>query len=270
MNNIIKIEIWNKKIIDIKLNDKSSIIYKDLDIVLINIKELNIENISFLYYDVNYIHGYSHYQDLDIFTLSYHLGDELVPTNGKFKEKGKEYLFSHDIDTESGSSGCPIILFTKKVIGIHKGYSEEEKLNVGIFIGEVMNKLNEIKNFKNEKPKNEINILFYNDLIESNKNFKLNIESNITKLNLRYNNDNCWEYLPNLKLTELKELDLSHNDISDIKSLENVKFVKLEKLNLSYNKNISNYNILGKVDFKELKELDLSHNNILDITLEKT
>ncbi len=58
--------------------------------------------------------------------------------------------------------------------------------------------------------------------------------------------------------------------MSDIKSLENVKFVKLEKLNLSYNKNISNYNILGKVDFKELKELDLSHNNILDITLEKT
>ena len=102
--------MWNKKIIDIKLNDKSSIIYKDLDIVLINIKELNIENISFLYYDVNYIHGYSHYQDLDIFTLSYHLGDELVPTDGKFKEKGKEYLFSHDIDTESGSSGCPIIL----------------------------------------------------------------------------------------------------------------------------------------------------------------
>ena len=192
MNNIIKIEIWNKKIIDIKLNDKSSIIYKDLDIVLINIKELNIENIVFLYYDANYMHGYSQYQNLDIFTLSYQLGDELVSTSGKFFEKiGKDYLFSHNIDTEGGSSGCPIILFTKKVIGIHKGYSEEEKLNVGIFIGEVMNKLNEIKNFKNEKPKNEINILLDNDLIESNKNFKLNIVSNITKLNLRYNNDNC-------------------------------------------------------------------------------
>ena len=146
--------------IDIELNDKSSIIYKDLDIVLINIKELNIENIVFLYYDANYIHGYSQYQNLDIFTLSYQLGDELVPTSGKFIEKiRKDYLFSHNIDTEGGSSGCPIILFTKKVIGIHKGYSEDEKLNVGIFIGEIMNKLNEIKNFKNEKSKNEINIL---------------------------------------------------------------------------------------------------------------
>ncbi len=149
LNNIIKIEIWNKNMIDIELNDKSSIIYKDLDIVLINIKELNIENIVFLYYDANYIHGYSQYQNLDIFTLSYQLGDELVPTSGKFIKKiRKDYLFSHNIDTEGGSSGCPIILFTKKVIGIHKGYSEDEKLNVGIFIGEVMNKLNDLKTLK--------------------------------------------------------------------------------------------------------------------------
>ena len=253
--------------IDIELNDKSSIIYKDLDIVLINIKELNIKNIVFLYYDSNYIHGYSQYQNLDIFTLSYQLGDELLSTSGKFIEKiRKDYLFSHNIDTEGGSSGCPIILFTKEVIGIHKGYSKDEKLNVGIFIGEIMNKLNEIKNFKNEKQKKEINILKYdkmdNNLIEFNKKFKLNIKSNTIKLNLNNKYNNCWEYLPNL--TELKELDLRWKYISNIKFLEKVKFEKLEKLDLSYN-NISNYNILEKVNFNELKELDLSWNHISDI-----
>ena len=41
------------------------------------------------------------------------------------------------------------------------------------------------------------------------------------------------------------------NNISDIKFLEKVKFEKLEKLNLSWNKNISNYYILEKVNFKK-------------------
>ena len=44
---------------------------------MIDIKELNIKNIDFLNYDTNYIDGYSQYENLDIFTLSYQFGDEL-------------------------------------------------------------------------------------------------------------------------------------------------------------------------------------------------
>ena len=271
LNNNITIEIWDKKIFNLKLNNNSSNIYKDLDLVLINIKELNIKNISYLYYDANYIYGCLQYENLDIFTLSYQYGDELVPTSGKFikKDDSSNYLFFHNIDTEEGSSGSPIILFTKKIIGVHKGYSKDMKLNFGIFIDDIIKVLNKDKSINKEKKSEDgINILDNFDeknLIEFNKKFNLNIKSDITKLDLSHKYNNCWEYLQKLNLIELKELNLSDNDISDIKFLEKVKFEKLEKLDLSRNENISDYNILTKVNFKELKELNLTGNNISDI-----
>ena len=58
-SNIIQIEIWDKKIYNINFNNNSSRIDKDLDVVLIDIKESNLKNISFLNYDTNIIYGYS-------------------------------------------------------------------------------------------------------------------------------------------------------------------------------------------------------------------
>ena len=230
-NNSIKIEIWDKKIFNLNLKNNSSTIDKRLDVALIDIQELDIKNIDFLSFDANYKDGCSQYENLDIFTLSYPYGDELVATSGKFIKK--DDLFFHTIDTEKGSSGSPIILFTKKIIGIHKGYEKDAKLNVCIFIGEIINVFN--KNIKNDKKK-DINLLDNseeeNNLIEFNKKYNLNINSHITKLDLSSYYNNCWEYLPKLKLIELKELKLSYNYISDIKFLEKVKFEKLEKLNL--------------------------------------
>ena len=201
-NNSIKIEIWDKKIFNLNLNNNSSTIDKRLDVALIDIQELNITNIEFLSFDENYKDGCSQYKNLDIFTLSYQDGDELVATSGKFIKK--DDLFFHTIDTERGSSGSPIILFTKKIIGIHKGYEKDAKLNVCIFIGEIINVFNKNKNIKNVKKK-DINLLDNseeeNNLIEFNKKYNLNINSHITKLDLRYKN-NCWEYLPKLKLID--------------------------------------------------------------------
>ena len=73
----------------------------------------------------------------------------MVPTSGKFGKQIKDYQFSQTVDTEGGSSGCPIILFTKKVIGIHLGYKEDIHLNVAIFIGKIIDALN--KNIKNKQ-----------------------------------------------------------------------------------------------------------------------
>ena len=92
-NNIIKIEIWDKNTFDLELINNSSNIYKDLDVVLIDTKESNIENIDYLYYDANYIYGLKQYEKLDIFTLSYQFGDELVPTSGKFRNQFEDYKF---------------------------------------------------------------------------------------------------------------------------------------------------------------------------------
>ena len=62
-------------------------------------------------------------------------------------------------------------------------------------------------------------------------------------------------------MKELQELNLSFNEISNINILEKVNFKKLKELDLSEN-NISDINILEKIDFKELKVLDLGENKI--------
>ena len=48
--------------------------------------------------------------------------------------------------------------------------------------------------------------------------------------------------------------------------MESIKFRKLESIDLGLN-NISNIDILEKVNFKELKKLDLSYFGKLDIYL---
>ena len=47
----IQIEIWDENTFNLKLNNNSSKIYKDLDVALIDTKESNIKNIDYLYYD---------------------------------------------------------------------------------------------------------------------------------------------------------------------------------------------------------------------------
>ena len=94
LNYIIKIEIWNKNIFNIKLEMNTYQIYKDWDVILIDIKELNIKNIDFLYYDTNYIQfGYSQYENLNIFTLLYSFGIELAPKKVSFIKKRKIIYF---------------------------------------------------------------------------------------------------------------------------------------------------------------------------------
>ena len=57
-----------------------------------------------------------------------------------------------------------------------------------------------------------------NNLIEINKKFNLNIQSNITKLDLSLNkNIECINYLQNLTLKGLKELSLFNCGIKDIR-----------------------------------------------------
>ena len=91
----IKIEIWDKNTFNLKLNDNSSNIYKDLDAVLIDTKESNIKNIDYLSYDANCVYGFKQYENLSIFTLLYQFGDELVLTSGKFQKQINDYMFDN-------------------------------------------------------------------------------------------------------------------------------------------------------------------------------
>ena len=143
-----EIEIWNKKTKMIELKNRYfNFIEKNIDITVIEINnnDIFIEEIEFLDYDLNYIKGYYQYKNIDIFSLGYPNGDKLKSDSGIIKEiDGAE--FYHNINTQKGSSGSPIILFTTlKVIGVHKQGDIEINLNVGTFIGEILNAIEEPK-----------------------------------------------------------------------------------------------------------------------------
>ena len=147
---------------------------KPKDITIIEIKAIDKE-IEFLDYDMNYKNkGYIIYKDIDIFTIEHPFGEDASCASGTII-KIKEYEFDHDIDTEQGSSGCPIIILNNninliQVIGIHKEANYSKKLNCGTFIGEIFNDNNN------------------NDIINSNSNILNvkevpNVNSNLNKYN---------------------------------------------------------------------------------------
>jgi hypothetical protein len=67
----IKIEIWNKKIIQLNLDNRYLKFLKKEDIAAIQIKQNESIDIYCLKFDLNYIKGYSQYNGSDIFTVGY-------------------------------------------------------------------------------------------------------------------------------------------------------------------------------------------------------
>ena len=224
----IEIELTNKQIIKLNLNNRI-IKYikqpKDITIIQIHLNEIN--NIKYLNYDLNYVTGYNQYLNMKIISLGYPKSYELAGGGGIIKEIDK-YEFYHNIPTEEGSSGSPIILpETKKVIGIHKQGDKEKKLNIGTFIGEIFNEIkldnnkeNQIICIYNKKDKDKINLLydFKKDYIY---NKKLNELYNEAKKNINENNIDI--YINNKKIKFNYKYE--SNEIGKI----NVKF-KFNKL----------------------------------------
>ena len=159
--NDIKIIIYNgNKEFYINMNeDKRIIAYDDeKDIIGIEIKEEdNIKNnVNFLNYDINCTkENYEKYLEKDVFILHHPKCRDLECNSGKIVafEDGRDYEFHHNLDTDMGSSGAPILLFENKdegpkVIGIHKCYPSGQnsfKTNIGNFIGiliELIDKVN--------------------------------------------------------------------------------------------------------------------------------
>ena len=153
------IEIWNKKIFNFELKNRYIEYFEEpLDITVIELKNSDefVNYIDYLDYDLNYIKGYSQYKYINIFNIGYPKGLNSVAESGLI-EKIIDIEFYHDINTEKGSSGSPIILFnTLKVIGVHKQADNEKKLNVGTFIDVIFKKIDENKKDKKESI-NDIN-----------------------------------------------------------------------------------------------------------------
>ena len=163
-----QIEIYNKKEFNLQLKNRLVLLLKEpFDITAIEINENDefINYIDFLDYDLNYINGCDQYKDLEVYVLGYPKGLESVAESGVIR-RINNFEFYHDINTEGGSSGSPILLFNiNKVIGIHKQADIAKQLNVGTFINIIFEKINDIK--ENDKDiEREI----------TNKNITLDIE----------------------------------------------------------------------------------------------
>ena len=179
--NDIEIEIWNHKTMKLKLEDRYIKYFpQPKDITLIKVKEKDeiYKDIEFLDYDSNYTQkGYIIYKDADVFTVEHPFGKDASCASGTII-KINEYEFDHNISTDVGSSGCPIILLNDniyliQVIGIHKNANYNDKINGGTFIGEIFNEINKEKEDKKDKI-----------LKENNNNNYIEAEIYITKKNI--------------------------------------------------------------------------------------
>ena len=221
INKIINIEIYNHKTINIELNnnDRNIKFFEKIDITIIEIKDSDdiIKDIDLLYYDLNYINGYEQYENMDVFILEYPK-DEIEVASGKIIEILNDYEFKHNIDTEKGSSGSPIIIpNTLKVIGIHKqGDKRDFKINYASFIGRIFkdNMLNKNVNAKINKSLNLTNNNYIIGEINISKN---DIGKNIRIINSyeEYCRNNTW--MPNKEEyrneKEIKECTIEINNV---------------------------------------------------------
>ena len=150
IDNDIEIEIHNHKKMKLQLKNRIAKFYqRPLDITIIEIKKCDemFNDIECLDYDNIYMErGYEIYKDANIFTVEYPHGGSAAYASGKIVNiqfNMKMYEFYHNISTEEGSSGAPIILIgNNKVIGVHLGKIENNSLfegtiNFGCFIGEI-------------------------------------------------------------------------------------------------------------------------------------
>ena len=142
------IRIYENSIIYLSENNK-------YDIIIIRVNEDEIKD--YLEIDENIFNHDSElsYEDEDIFILHYPNAGEGMVSSGKGIKKIKErkYDISHLCNTDSGSSGAPILSYmTKKVIGVHKACIKNKNYNIGTFL---KFPLNEIK-FENLTKKNVV------------------------------------------------------------------------------------------------------------------
>ena len=242
---------------------------KECDVAIIEIlKNDKIQENKFLSYDLNYKSekGYFYYLNKNIFLAGYPCSviyqKERHVSGGKII-KIKNYKFNHILDTEKGSSGSPICLIENRlVIGIHKGGNKENSINMGIFIGHVIEELNKeegnINNIKNINNINNSNFIV--NIIEKNKYFfsleeynkeiykfhhmisKYYIQQTESMFNLAYNDLNNYLLNTNIKLEKSREQIMN--------SLKGFKDLQINYQNIVRSDFINDINILMETNFE--------------------
>jgi len=256
INSNIDIEIWNQKIMKLNLNNRNIKYYekpKDITTIEIDDKDKIYNDIIFLNYDSNYIkNGYKIYKNVDIFSIEHPLGDNAVCASGRIINID-EFEFDHNISTDNGSSGCPIMLLNNsinliQVIGIHKNSDIETNLNGGTFIGEIFINNNKMLNNNNKMLNNNNKMLNNNNKMLNNNNKMLNNNNNKT-----LNNNN--------KTSNNNNNIINSNNINNNKIINNNN----QMVNYNYkNSQIVNYNNMKNNQLVNFPYYNYNNNQLLN------
>ena len=212
---------------------------KNYDITIIEMKKE--DNISD-YLDLDKKIDNKLYERESIYIIHYGGNKSIGVSYGIIYSIEGENNFHHFCNTESGSSGAPVLnLSNNKVIGIHSGTKNSFNFNIGLFMKNALNDFINKKKYLIERSEElQIENNIKNNIEEFNKKFRTNIKDlNLTKLELwtKGIGNEGLKYLGEyMQFKELKELRLYENKISDIKPLEKMKYEKLEILDLGRNK----------------------------------
>ena len=281
----IKYEINNKTYIININNERKYWTNSDIDFTIVEIrKEDNITNFLTIDENINK-EGYSNseYKNASIFIPGIMQNQEVGFDNGIILSASKKKcLFHHDCNTDSGSSGAPIILsesFT--VIGIHKGSDEEKKKNVGIFLSNILCYIKQENSLKlGESTMNKkqiINSSINSDIIDDNIiNEKSLNNINHEMIENQLNNNICKIYINDKekgigflciipfpdKLNLLPVL-LIFSEESNNKNIIKEKEIKLNFIN--YNKILLNNNKRKILDYNNnIKAIEIKKNDNFD------
>lgn len=122
---------------------------KDIQVIKITFIEIkkDIDNLninSFLDIDEDIFAEYykNSLEKKSVYLLHYPHGNLSIYISGIIKGLlvNNNFTFRHSCQTQKGSSGSPIInLFNHKVIGIHKGYIENQNFNLGTLLKDPIN-----------------------------------------------------------------------------------------------------------------------------------
>ena len=139
-----------EKIIKLDKNKRFIKCFMDLNIdatIIEILKDDYFPENKYLFADLNYENGYDQYIETQIFTAGYPKVEKYKYdkhfSSGKIRgyKNIKQNTFCHDCSTKEGSSGSPIININQQVIGIHFGCNNQQTMNYGVFIGEIIKNL---------------------------------------------------------------------------------------------------------------------------------
>ena len=203
---------------DMPINGRFIKFFKVLDTTAIEIKETDYfyKDIEFLDYDKNYEKCCEFCVGKGVFSLYFPSGKEAVAASGEVIHiNNKE--FEHDIPTELGSAGFPIILLSNnKVIGIHCDVNWGKQTGIATFIFFIINEINKPIKTDNKSKVFDKNKKFYNKIIN-------NIDNNINIFN------NKILYLNNPKVNN--EINYNNKMQPFNNNLNNIKGNYIQKLN---------------------------------------